>query len=187
MRIISGSARGKKLFSPKDDSIRPTTDRIKESIFNIINQKVYECVFVDLFAGSGSMGLEALSRGAEKVYFCDKDSESIDLAKKNLNHTNLDQSRCEFINMDYRKSLESLGRKGVKADVIFLDPPYDIEGLEEIINKIQSLELLGLGGILILEHDINRNIDKNMIKYKWKSKKKYGNTGIEIFRNQVVE
>lgn len=128
-----------------------------------------------------------MSRGAEKVFFCDKDTSSINLVKKNLNHTKLDQSKCEIINQEYNDALKTIKTKGLKADIIFLDPPYNIEGLEEIINKIFDLQLMDQQGVLILEHDINRNIDNNMIKYECIGNKKYGNTGIKIFRNKVAK
>ncbi|MBF7095846.1 16S rRNA (guanine(966)-N(2))-methyltransferase RsmD [Alkalibacter mobilis] len=186
MRVISGRAKGKKLFSPKNLTVRPTTDRIKESLFNIISPWIYESVFIDLFAGSGSMGIEAISRGAKEVYFFDNNRESIELIKKNLKHCNFADSGI-VRESSYVKSLDFLEKSGKKCDVFFLDPPYNIENLESVVNSIYRRDLLNEDGIILLEHDITRNINLDLIEFECYDSRKFGNTGVLFFRNRVIE
>ena len=124
MRVITGSARGRKLSEPKNYDIRPTTDNVKESIFNIIQFDVEGRRVLDLFAGTGQLGIEALSRGAKSAVFVDKSSEAIALVKQNLKACNLEA------NVVREDSLSYLERGG-KFDLIFIDPPYDTELVNE--------------------------------------------------------
>ena len=121
MRVISGSARGTTLHSIDDINTRPTLDRVKESLFNIIQNQVEDAVVLDLFAGSGAIGIEFLSRGAEKVYFCDKSPKAVDMIKKNLDKTKL-KDKATILNNDYIDCIDKI--KNIKFDIIFLDPPY---------------------------------------------------------------
>ena len=147
MRIIAGMARGTVLFSPPDLQIRPTTDRAKETLFSILMPRINGSVVLDLFCGSGALGLEALSRGAAKAMFLDID---LGLAKKNGEKTKLIE-RSEFVQARLPQGLERLA--GQKYDLIFGDPPYE-KGLAELtLLKISELGLLAPTGWLILEHD----------------------------------
>lgn len=136
MRVISGKSRGKKLISLDGDNTRPTLDRVKEALFNIIQFQVQDAVVLDLFAGTGALGIEALSRGAKEAIFCDKVPEAVKVIKQNvINTNNLD--KAIIINKDYKNALENVSKQNKKFDIIFLDPPYKtnlaIESLQKII------------------------------------------------------
>lgn len=150
MRIISGKAKGTKLNTLEGLDTRPTLDRIKESLFNILQDKIYDSKVLDLFAGSGALGLEMLSRGAKEAILCDSSYKAIQIIKDNVNRTHFGK-QVEIISKDYKKALNML--KDEKFDIIFLDPPYktkfDIQALEIIIeNNILTQE-----GIIIIETD----------------------------------
>ena len=117
MRVISGKARGTKIYTLDENITRPTLDRVKESIFNIIQPKVEDSIFLDLFAGSGAIGIEAASRGAEKVILCDKSKEAIGVINKNLDKTHL-KEKAEVHNIDYLTCLNNLKEKKQKIDII---------------------------------------------------------------------
>ncbi len=154
MRVVSGKFKGRKLFAPEDNSVRPTTDRIKETLFNILSSKdcVGEISVLDLFGGSGALGIEALSRGAKKVVFIDKSIESIRLIKQNLSHVKADEETYETFCVDYEFALKKL--KGKEFDLIFADPPY-AAGLENnIIKKVADCGVLSKNGVLVIERSV---------------------------------
>ena len=122
MRIISGTARGTKLYTLEGQTTRPTLDRVKESLFNIIQNKIQNSIFLDLFSGSGAIGLEAASRGAKKTILCDKSKEAITVIKKNIEKTHLSK-KVELYNLDYELLLKTKIKE--KIDIIYIDPPYD--------------------------------------------------------------
>jgi 16S rRNA (guanine(966)-N(2))-methyltransferase RsmD len=150
MRIISGSARGTKLYSPKNDKIRPTADKIKESIFNILQPITPDALVLDLFAGSGGIGLEFASRGAKKVYYVDNSRESIDLIKKNI-------AKCKFeeqsvvMNLDFEAALSVMRKNDLRFDYIFIDPPYASFKNMQLIDRIFDSKLMSDSGVIVLE------------------------------------
>lgn len=146
MRIISGKARGSRLFSPEGEDTRPTLDRVREAIFSMIQGYIPEARVLDLFAGSGAMGLEALSRGADCADFVDISSSACETVKKNIEKTRLDNARIH--NADYRTFLA--GCTGA-YDVIFLDPPYRSGYYGEALRTISQHSLLSEGGIIVAE------------------------------------
>ena len=163
MRIISGTARGTKIFTLTGDNTRPTLDRVKESLFNIINRKIYEAKVLDLFAGSGAIGLEFASRGAEKVVLCDNSKEAINIINKNIEKTHL-KEKVELIKSDAIIALEKLKKE--KYDIIFLDPPYNSQLIEKTVEKVFSQDMLSTDGTLIVETDDEERILKEIEKYK---------------------
>jgi len=144
MRVITGSARGRKLNEPKNMDIRPTTDKVKESIFNIVQFDIEGRRVLDLFAGTGQLGIEALSRGAKSASFVDESNEAIRIIRTNLEHCQL---TGEVVRED---ALAFLGRCG-KYDLIFLDPPYKSGLMEAVLRKIIQFDILSEGGIIICE------------------------------------
>ena len=179
MRVISGSARGTVLHSIEDISTRPTLDRVKESLFNIIQNNIEDTTVLDLFAGSGAIGIEFLSRRAKQVYFCDKSSKAVDMIEKNLEKTKLKEKAIVY-NKDYIDCINTV--KNVKFDIIFLDPPYKEEFALDAIEKISNLQLLKDDGIIIIEtdepeRDINR-INNMNINYKIYDLRKYGRVSL---------
>ena len=147
MRVISGIARGTKLDSRESISTRPTLDRIKENMFNLIQDKVRDSVVLDLFAGSGQLGIEALSRGADRAYFCDIDRDDIVFLNKNIAKTRLTEKSI-VLNEDFKKVLNTVN---TKFDLIFIDPPYKSNFVEESINLIYEKSILNDDGLIIIE------------------------------------
>lgn len=179
MRVISGSARGTVLHSIEDISTRPTLDRVKESLFNIIQNDIEDTTVLDLFAGSGAIGIEFLSRRAKQVYFCDKSSKAVAMIEKNLEKTKLKEKAIVY-NKDYIDCINTV--KNIKFDIIFLDPPYKEEFALDAIEKINNLQLLKDDGIIIIEtdepeRDINR-INNMNINYKIYDLRKYGRVSL---------
>lgn len=150
MRIISGKYRGKILKSFEFNTTRPTLDRVKEAVFDKIFMKVRKGVVLDLFGGTGGMGLEALSRGARSVYICDESFNSINLIKKNSERF---EPKPEILQLDYNKALELFNRTGTQFDIIFIDPPYDSNFGAKSLELIEKFELLKPDGIIVYEHD----------------------------------
>lgn len=154
MRVIAGTARSMPLVAPKGDGTRPTTDRIKETLFNTIQAYVPDAVFVDLFAGSGAVGIEALSRGAKKAYFIDNAKDALDCIRRNLEFTGL-ADRAVVIG---RSAYDSFYEIDEKADIIFIDPPYALGVESDIMQLIRDRGCLKEDGIVIIEADIGNDL-----------------------------
>ena len=163
MRVISGKARGTKLYSLEGENTRPTLDRVKEALFNIIQVDLQEAIVLDLFAGSGALGIESLSRGATKAFFCDNNKEAIDIIKKNLEKTKL-ESYSEVIKLDYRDALKKMTNESI--DIIFLDPPYREKFATDAVQYIVESHILKKSGIIIIETDDKQRILKELDKIK---------------------
>ena len=161
LRIISGKARGTKLNTLEGLDTRPTLDRIKESLFNIMQNEIYNSKVLDLFAGSGTLGVEALIRGAKEAILCDNSYKAIQIIKENVKKTHFEK-QSKIINNDYKKILDIL--KNEKFDIIFLDPPYesqfDIQALKIIIEN----DMLSREGIIVLETDNEKEKKENLDK-----------------------
>lgn len=170
MRIISGKYRGRILETFKLSSTRPTGDMVRESLFNILGTRVLNCNFLDLFAGTGAVGIEALSRGAKTCYFVDDNRIATDLTAKNLNKISADTSK--ILNLHFSFALSYFKNNGITFDIIFLDPPYNSTFAEESIDKILTYGLLAKSGVLVWEHD--REKLKTLEKFKSVKTKKYG-------------
>ena len=132
MRIITGDFKGRKIEMPTGYDIRPTTEKVKEAMFSIIGQRIYDSVCADLFSGTGNLGLEALSRGAEKCWFCDNNRESIKLIKQNIANCRAEEW-SELVAGDYEKCLLRIKESGDKVDVFILDPPYKTGLLQQAL------------------------------------------------------
>ena len=173
MRIISGTARGTKLYTLEGKTTRPTLDRVKESLFNIIQNEISNSIFLDLFSGSGAIGLEAASRGAKKVILCDKSKEAINIINKNIEKTHL-KEKVEIYNIYYETLLKTKIKE--KLDIIYIDPPYEsnfaIKSLELIIEK----QIANENSTIIIETDDENRILKELEKLEIQitDKRKYG-------------
>lgn len=173
MRIVSGKYRGRKLLSPQDDKVRPTSDMVKEAIFSSIQFDIAQSNFLDLFAGSGAMGIEALSRGANYVYFVDFSRESIALIKENLKI--IKENNFEVINKDYKDAIYYLKNK--IFDYIFIDPPYKMDNINEILALLKDNKLVDESTIIIYEKKYNLNIEYSEI-FEIIKTKKYSKTEV---------
>ena len=155
MRVIAGKARSIPLVTPKGMNTRPTTDRIKETLFNIIQTRIPECTFLDLFAGSGSIGIEALSRGASECVFVDQNRNAAACIQENLKKTKL-ASQGQILTMDVLMALKQLnGRRSF--DCIFMDPPYQTEPEEVILAYLAESTLISDDTLIIIEATLNRD------------------------------
>ena len=150
MRVIAGAAKGHNLQTIEGLATRPTTDRIKETLFNIIAFDLPECSFLDLFAGSGGIGIEALSRGASEAVFVDASAECQAVITDNLKHTKL-QDRAKLMKTDVLSALDKLAAEGKSFDIIFMDPPYESELYGPVLQKIAETGILKQEGYLITE------------------------------------
>ena len=177
MRIISGKAKGTKLYTLQGDNKRPTLDRVKESIFNIIQSQIPEATVLDLFAGSGAIGLEMLSRGAKKAILCDKSKEAIGIIKKNIQKTHMEE-KVELYNIDFKECIEKVSKE--KFDIIYIDPPYETNFIEKSLEKIIEKNIIQENGIIILETDDEKRIKKEIEKINVAiiDERKYGRANI---------
>ena len=173
MRIISGKARGTKLYTLDGTATRPTLDRVKESLFNIIQNDIEDSTVLDLFSGSGAIGLEAASRGAKKTILCDKSKEAITVIKKNIEKTHLSE-KVELYNLDYELLLKTKIKE--KIDIVYIDPPYDSDFVIKSLKNIIDKELVKDDSTIIIETDDEQRILNNLkeMKVEITDKRKYG-------------
>lgn len=179
MRIISGIYKGRNIEGFNIDGTRPTMERVKESLFATIQNNIKGSTCLDLFSGSGNLGIEALSEGAGYSYLVDSNKKACDVIKKNI--TNLGITNCKVINSDYKKALEYFSNNNIKFDIIFLDPPYNTNYIEKSIELIEEYELLNTDGIIVCENEVlDRIIYSN--KFSIVKEKKYGNKWVVILK-----
>ncbi len=185
MRVISGKARGKKLISLEGLNTRPTLDRVKEALFNIIQFNVENKNILDLFAGSGALGIEALSRGAKTATFCDNSYDAIKVIKSNIENTK-NEDNSIVINKDYSLALNSLSKQNKKFDIIFLDPPYKTDFGIKSLETIIKLNMLAEDGTIILETDDEKREKEieNIKGIEVFDKRKYGKVMLIFIRKE---
>ncbi|MBD5135910.1 MAG: 16S rRNA (guanine(966)-N(2))-methyltransferase RsmD [Lachnospiraceae bacterium] len=150
MRVIAGSARSLRLKTIEGNDTRPTTDRIKETLFNIINDSIYGCVFLDLFSGSGGIGIEALSRGASEAVFVESSKKAASCIKENLKFTKLEDA-AQVMEISAVEALKRLKGSGKVFDIIFMDPPYDKMHEKQVIEELQGSDILNEHTMIIVE------------------------------------
>lgn len=177
MKIISGKYKGRNLDGHNLDGTRPTMERVKESLFAIIQNHLDNAIVLDLFSGSGNLGIEALSEGASFAYLVDFNKKAVDTIKKNLNTIGIKEA--EVINLDYKKALNYL--KDKKIDLIFLDPPYKTDFIEQSIKLIDEYDMLNDDGLIICEND---SLDKIVYpdNYEVVKDRKYGDKWVVILK-----
>ena len=178
MRVISGKYKGKNLIGFDIDGTRPTMDRVKESLFGIIQNNIKDSIVLDLFAGSGSLGIEALSNGAKECYFFDNNIELINIIKKNT----IGMDGIHVMKSDYNNALEILKKSNIKFDIIFLDPPYKLNLINDCLDKIYNYNLLNDDGIIVCEYE-TENINTNY--FELIKDKKYGSKYIKIYKCKI--
>ena len=178
MRVITGKARGVVLKTPEGMATRPTADRVKEAIFNIIQFDVPTASVLDLFGGTGQLGIEALSREAKRADFVDEREDACRLIRENLKRTKLEQYG-KVVRSDY---LAYLKRCTDKFDIILLDPPYAEVFLENSLKMITEIDILQSGGIIVTERPVGKELPWNFEGFERSRDYKYGNTLITIYR-----
>lgn len=183
MRIIGGTAKGRRLASFRGMSIRPTTDKVREAIFNILPQPFQFKNVLDLFAGTGAMGMEALSRGAEKAIFVDSDMKAVKIIKKNLEMCKL-TDKAVIIAKDVQSTLSLLNRKGEKFDLIIIDPPYNTSATGIALNGIDDNGLLNTDGIIVSESSKRMIWDGELKGIEPFDRRRYGDTVVSFYKNR---
>lgn len=181
MRIISGKYKGRKIEGYNILGTRPTMDRVKESLFAMIQDRIKNGICLDLFAGSGSLGLEAISNGSKEVYFIDSNDNVIRQLNKTINNLKVDN--CFIMRYDYSDALSYFKNNGIKFDIIFLDPPYKMHLINDCLKKINNLDLLYDGGIIVCEFEDEILTDSSFELIKCK---KYGTIKINIYQKITV-
>ena len=181
MRVISGKVRGLKLDTPKNEDVRPTTDRVKESLFNIINQYVMDSNVLDLFAGTGSLGIECLSRGALSATFVDVSKDSINIVKSNVKKSRF-ENESTILNLDFKSAIDRLKMQNKKFDIIFMDPPYYKNMFIDALSSIDDANLLDDDGIIVVEHDTKDKFEDKIGRLEKHKEKKYGNTTLTFYK-----
>ena len=180
MRVITGKARGRKLISPDGDNVRPTTDTVKESVFSIIQFAVEGSVFLDAFAGSGQMGIEALSRGAEKVVFVDNNRRSLKVTKDNIRLCGLEEN-AEVVSGD---SISFMTSTKERFDIVFLDPPYKTGLLQKALEK--AVGIVKEDGIIIGEYPKDDTVPEEIGDFCIRKTYKYGMINVSIYAHKDV-
>lgn len=182
MRVIGGKFKSRKLKTLKGDQTRPTADKVKGAIFSSISFDTNYNVMLDLFAGSGAMGIEGLSRGFKYVYFNDLSREAVKIIKANLNDLELKRV-SKVVNLDYKKCLKLLSQES-QFDLIFIDPPYGQVNLEEIFDDLFKYDSVSEAGIVVVETSSQEKLKDNYkTLYKYKEKK-YGSSKVYYFKKE---
>lgn len=180
MKVVSGFLKGKKIKGYDIVGTRPTMDRVKESLFASIQDYIQDSIVLDLFAGSGNLGIEAISNGGSKCYFVDNNRKCVGVIKENISDFEI-EDKCVVLNRDYRKALKYFCDNNIKFDLILVDPPYEYLAINEVIKLISGYKLLRDNGIMVLEYrnDVISFSDNNynLLKYK-----KYGDKFISVYK-----
>lgn len=178
MRVITGKARGVLLKTPEGMLTRPTSDRVKEALFSIVNFDLPGANVLDLFAGTGQLGIEALSRGAKRAVFVDAREDACKIVRENLRRTKL-ENEAKVVRSDY---LDYLRRCKEKYDIILLDPPYAEVFLENALKCITEIDILQSGGIIVTERPVEKELSLVFEGYTRSKDYKYGNTLLTLYR-----
>ena len=183
MRIIAGRSKGRILESIKGRNTRPTSDKVKEAIFNIIQIRIPNSLVLDLFAGTGNLGLEALSRGASKAIFIDRDINAVKTIRKNCYNLGY-QDHVEIYRNDAARGLTELSKRDILFDIVFMDPPYAKGYEESLLQLIYEANILHNDSIVIVEHDSKTILPDRIAELCRYDFRKYGGTGVSFYRKE---
>jgi 16S rRNA (guanine(966)-N(2))-methyltransferase RsmD len=181
MRIIAGKYRSRRLKAPNSFNLRPTSDRLRETLFNILGPSVEQSLFVDLYAGTGAIGIEALSRGAREVFFIDRDPASISLVRQNLESLQI-SSGVEVFTADAERGLDKLATRHLIADFIFLDPPYNNDGCTEVLEYLDASHLVAPQGMVIAEHSSKLDLPERLNRLERTRLLEQGDAALSFYR-----
>ena len=184
MRVIAGTAKRLQLKTVKGDNTRPTTERIKETLFNMLQNDIEGCRFLDLFSGSGAIGIEALSRGAKEAVFVENNKEAINCIKENLIFTKLVNSGI-VMSYDVMTAISMLEGRNAKFDIVFMDPPYNKEIEKEVLDRLKQSEIIDSDTMIIAEASLNTSFSylRDMGYELFKEKKYKTNKHMFIYKN----
>lgn len=183
MRIIAGNWKGKILNSPKTDKTRPTLDRVKEALFSMLMPYLQDAVVLDLFSGTGNLGIEALSRGAKFAYFNDINNEAVKTIYSNVQLTNY-ESCAKITKKDYEKCLKSLDEQNVVFDIIFLDPPYEAKVEEKCLSILSNSRMVNDDTIIVLESDKEKKFNETIEGLRLVDKRTYGRVMLRTYKRE---
>ena len=188
MRVIAGKYRSRKLKTPdflreaqSPQAVRPTSDRLRETLFNILGPSVEDSLFVDLYAGTGAIGIEAISRGAREVFFVDRDPACISLVRQNLESLDI-RTGIEVIAADAERGLEKLSARHLIADFIFFDPPYNDDGYSDLLEYLDASHLVAPQGIVIAEHSSKLELPERLVRLERTRLLEQGDAALSFYR-----
>lgn len=184
LRIISGRYKGKKLHSVRGLTIRPTADRLRESIFNILSHGVLNAMVLDLFAGTGAMGMEALSRGAESAVFVDNNPEALSVIQRNITSCSFDK-QARIIKWDIKENLNCLKLAGTAFDLVFMDPPYNRGMVKPALLNLERTGSLKKGARIVVEHSPLEPIPDPVFIFEIQDRRKYGKTLVSFLTYMI--
>jgi 16S rRNA (guanine(966)-N(2))-methyltransferase RsmD len=180
MRVISGRARGTRLIAPKGMDIRPTLDRVREALFNILAPRIDGACFLDLFAGTGANGIEALSRGARAATFVDSDRRALTAIERNLEATKL-YEYASVRKLVLPKGISALASKAMQFDVVFADPPYAFSDHKGLLAALQAARLIAQDAIIVVEHASRGKVEFDPEVFELSRRAEYGDTALTFF------
>lgn len=186
LRVIGGEAKGRKLNILKGMSVRPTGDKVKGALFNILREEIAGAEVLDLFAGAGNLGLEALSRGAKRVVFVDKRAVCAGIIRKNLARLDF-QDRAEVYEEEAARAVRRLAQQGREVTIVFVDPPYGSDLAEETLGSLAESHLVKDEGIVVVEHYWKRIMPGGVGGLKLVREKRYGDTSLSFYEAQTTD
>lgn len=181
MKVISGFLKGRMILGHDIEGTRPTMDRVKESLFAMIQNYIVDSVVLDLFSGSGNLGIEAISNGSKYAYLVDKNRKCTDIIKRNITSMEI-ESNVRVMNCDYKKALDDFRENKVKFDIVFLDPPYKNRAIPDIIEYLLRYDLVGYDAIIVCEVS-DLEVIKEFKKLEIIKNKRYGDKYIIIYKH----
>lgn len=185
MRVVSGICKGRPLKAVPGNTTRPTTDKVKEALFNMIGPYFDGGIGLDLFAGSGGLGIEALSRGLDKVIFIDREAKAIHVIQENIRACKFEE-KTEVFRNDAERALKALIKREICFDYIFLDPPYKKQQLVNLMEKMDQQEVVQPDGIVVCEHSFDVELPQTVGKFTQIKHEKYGIIAVTIYSNNSL-
>ncbi|PLT46243.1 16S rRNA (guanine(966)-N(2))-methyltransferase RsmD [Paenibacillus sp. FSL W8-1187] len=183
MRVIAGEAKGRALKAVPGMNTRPTTDKVKEAIFSMIGPYFDGGWALDLFAGTGGLGIEALSRGMDKAVFVDMDRASVAVVRANVAAAGM-AARAEIYTNEAGRAVKALQKRGQRFSAVFLDPPYRLTHMDELIAELQERELLADDAVIVVEHDASRAYPERIGAWERSKRAEYGETAVTVYRRR---
>jgi 16S rRNA (guanine966-N2)-methyltransferase len=182
MRIVAGTARGRTLAAPKsDDVIRPTADRVRETVFNVLGQRCDGLTVLDLFSGTGALGLEAVSRGAVKAVLVDRGREALQLCRQNADALRFG-AQVEIIAGGALETIAALGKQGRVFELVFSDPPYALNAGVPVLEALAAAKVVGEGGVVVIEHGRDEGLPEQLAGFQRIDERDFGTAVVSIFR-----
>lgn len=183
MKILGGELKGRRIEMPKGIDIRPTSDKVREALFNIIKEKIVGASVLDLFAGSGAFGIEALSRGAQETTFVDIERRCIDRIKKNIGRLPIDAQKIRIYRDDALRAIKKLGDSKIRFNIIFLDPPYYKEWIKKCLISLDRYDILNNPSLVICEHFKKDIMPEEVGHLGMVRQSRYGDTVLTFYIN----